>query len=247
MSTSLSLEERLGPPRIDAMSLGMMSIGGFIAGILGGLLVFLFSYLILGVNSFSAGASPLLLSIIALITIFIANSILIYFYHLVFPERYTKSRTVFTQVAIYSIILYILFTPAYMSVSSELVGHYMLAIFVFHVLINVLGVSIIIEVISNYRYVLLGIYGSFVGAIASGFLAAYIFVSFQDSTKALYTLIWSVAVVFTLTTFFKTLIEFLYHFYYRQTGTDIIGDVFHAIEEEEKTIEKQIADSLTKF
>jgi hypothetical protein len=65
----------------------------------------------------------------------------------------------------------------------------MLAIFVFHVLMNVLGVNIIIEVISNYRYVLLGIYGSFVGAIVSGFLAAYIFVAFQDSTKALYTLI----------------------------------------------------------
>ncbi len=241
-----TLEEYLGPPKIEPINILMMSLWGFISGIIGWLFVFAFSYFLLS-NDGLSGSSPIVLSMIAFFCFAFANYLLMYFYSIVFPEKYTNSRIIFTQISIFSIILYILISPMYMYASAQVVPKLVLFVFIFHNIMNVLWVNLILDIISNYRYILLNIYGTLIGTIISVFLTLFIFSGFTDSTQALYALIGSVILAFTWIVTCKILIVYAYHIFYKNTGSDFIGNIFQSLEDEEKKIEKYVETTLTKF
>ena len=94
--------------------------------------------------------------------------------------------------------------------------------------------NIILEVLNNYRHVLIGIYGSFIGIFFSSLIALWIFEKFPDGTAKMLSLIILLPVINLLITGFKNLFEFIYYHYTIYTNTDGLGDIFYQIEMEEK-------------
>ena len=81
---------------------------------------------------------------------------------LVFPRRYTRTRSSLEQIMLFMIFLFIVFTPTYLLMGDGTNGNNaILILFTCNVLIATLGAGIITSIISDYRYSLLGVYGNF--------------------------------------------------------------------------------------
>ena len=112
-------------------------------------------------------------------------------------------------------------------------------VFILHSIILTFGTSIIIEVLSNYRYILTGIYGSFVGIFITGILTMTLFSSFSSGYAKLLSLLVILPLVNTCMILWKQLFEFAYYYYNQYTNLDQLGDIFYQIELEEKELLKE--------
>jgi len=74
-------------------------------------------------------------------------------FQMVHPERYKRNLITYGQISFFGILTYIFFTPIYIFTGLQSYDNIML-VFILHAVILAFGTSIIIEVLSNYRYVL---------------------------------------------------------------------------------------------
>ena len=149
-------------------------------------------------------------------------------------------------MAILSIFFFILVTPLYVYINF-VKPDFLIFAFLFHILINILATSLLSETLSNYRYILLSIYGSFIGFFATSVLSVVFFMNFSPSRNALYSLIGVIIVVNFIITLFRLLFEFVYYKIYTSTGTDHLGDIFAQIENEEKEAVAKAEKELSTF
>lgn len=149
-------------------------------------------------------------------------------------------------MAILSIFFFILVTPLYVYI-NWIKPDLLIFAFLFHVLINILATSLLSEILSSYRYVLLSIYGSFIGFFITSLLSVVFFMNFSPSRNALYSLIGVIIVINFVITLFRLLFEFVYYRIYITTGTDHLGDIFAQIEQEEKTLVAKAEKELATF
>lgn len=96
----------------------MSVMSAFIISIVSGVIILSFSYLLIGNLSLEVGVSPLLLAMITFFGLIIGNIIYTVLLSKIFPNIYTRGRTMLAQVAIMSIILYIFFAPVYLVISN---------------------------------------------------------------------------------------------------------------------------------
>ena len=150
------------------------------------------------------------------------------------------------QMSILSIFFFILVTPLYIYINF-VKPDFLIFAFLFHILINILATSLLSEILSSYRYVLLSIYGSFLGFFAASILSVVFFMNFSPSRSALYSLIGVIIVVNFVITLFRLLFEFGYYKIYASTGTDHLGDIFAQIENEEKEAMSRAEKELGTF
>lgn len=123
-----------------------------------------------------------------------------------------------------------------------------MGVYVTHVLTSVLGTTLIVEILSNYRYVLLSIYAAFFGFFSGAFTSVYFFLSgSSNSVKILSALSITLILAFFLTTLFRSLFELAYYKLANITGQDVLGSLFAEIEREEKLREKEAEKILTTF
>jgi hypothetical protein len=106
-------------------------------------------------------------------------------------------------------------------------------VFLGHILILAFGTHIIAEILNNYKYVLIWIYGSFVGFFLTIFAAITIFSHSSDWFAKLITLLVVLPVINTLIMFFKQVFELGYYKYHQYTWLDQLGDIFNQIKNEE--------------
>ncbi len=86
---SVSTEEVLGPPKVDLMGWGLMSIVALVTGFLVGIIVFLLAFLFLGNFSLQTGASPILLAMITFFATICGNMLYVWGLRSIFPHIYT--------------------------------------------------------------------------------------------------------------------------------------------------------------
>jgi len=98
-------------------------------------------------------------------------------------------------------------------------------------------VSILLEVLHNYNYILSGLYGSFVSLFITGTITILIFSLFSTGFAKLISLLIILPLINTLTVLFKDFFQLLYFYYYQYTNTDPLGDIFEKLKRE--TEEKQ--------
>lgn len=176
---------------------------------------------------------PILLSIVTLIwtslSVFMTTKIL----SATSAWRYKNNFVTYAQLGFFIVFLYILITPVYIW-TGLLDYNNIMIVFLIHVLLLKFGMSIILETMNNYRYAMIGLYGSFFGLIVSAMLTALIFSSFSDWVAKLIMLIVLMPIInFTLMTC-KQLFAMAYYSYYNYSGMDPLWDVFRRIEEEEE-------------
>ena len=232
------------PTKVDFKDVMINSLWSLIAGFIGSvfmiLIIFLSSWFLDVVAWFSqvdtwlktATIFPIFLSVITLIGTSIAMFLTYTFFNLTNPEKYKKSTIILWQIAFFIVFVYVFITPVYVVEGLKTYKNIM-DIYIIHVLILSFWISVIIEVLNNYRYVLLWLYGSFVWLFFSSIFVLWIFSYFSWSFAKLISLLVILPLATFLMTFFKWVFEMLYFHYNRYTNLDGLWDIFYQIEIEE--------------
>ena len=176
---------------------------------------------------------PLILSIITLIwttfTIFLTAKLL----NMTSNEKYKKNVVISWQLAFFAFIMYLFITPVY--IYAWLIDYdYIMYVFLAHTLLVIFWTSLILELLNNYRHILIWLYWSFIWLFVSLTITTVIFTSLETGTARLISLVLLLAIINFTITFFKQLFELAYYHYYKYTNLDQLGDIFYQIEMEEK-------------
>ena len=107
-------------------------------------------------------------------------------------------------------------------------------VFLVHVLLLKFGVSIVLETISNYKYILISLYGSFFGLIVTSIATIALFNSFDSWVAKLIALVALVPIINVSMVVTKQLFELAYYKYYLYYGIDSLGDIFERVRQEEE-------------
>ncbi len=242
------IEDYLGPPKSDIVSVGIISVASIVAGFIGGLFLLICTFFFLtGIKWAAPAVFPYVLALVAFVAILCSSYLNFYFSRLIFPEKYASTVTVSAQVFTFSLLMYLIFTPLYVFAwwRGELS---LMGVYVVHVLTAVLWTTLIVEILSNYRYVLLSIYAAFFGFFGGVFSSLLFFLSdSSNSVKILSALSITLILAFFFTTLFRSFFEFIYYKLYTLSGQDVLWSLFSEIEKEEREREKFAEKNLTTF
>lgn len=247
------------PRKVSFWDLWLLSAWAFISGLIWSvillLIVLLTSWIIDIPGSFSSDTMnfwwnsaifPFILSIVTFFVTIIVSYAFYFFSSFIDPLKYKKSLLVFTQIALFSIITYIAFTPIYIYTWMVNYNDIML-IFIIHVLFLSFWISLLLEILNNYRYVLLWFYASLVWLIVTWVIILLIFFSFENWFAKLISLLAILPIVNWLLIFFKWLFELLYYSFFKITWADPMWDIFAKLEEEEKEDLAEAMDENTTY
>jgi len=174
---------------------------------------------------------PFMLSVIMFISSYVVVIVTYLFLNYIQEEKYKKNSIIFGQLSFFSLVVYIFLTPFYLNASSS---NELIYSFVFHSTILIFWINLLFELLNNYRYILIWLYGSFIGLFWSTFITIFIFESVSSSSAKLILLLILLPMVSTFIVFFKWLFEFIYYKYHKATWYDQLWDVFHQIQIEEE-------------
>lgn len=175
---------------------------------------------------------PFVLSFITFITTVVVSIITYYFLTLTEPTRYKRTIIHLSQISFFSIIIYIFLSPLYIYAWMQSYNN-IIYVFIIHALLLVFWLTIVLEVMNNYRYILLWIYASFVWLFITSLLVFLIFSMFSWWYAKLLSLLLILPLINWLIIFFKWLFEMVYYKYYMITSKDPLWDIFSQIEQEE--------------
>lgn len=174
----------LGPQRISFPVLLLKVIAGIIGGAIGSLvLLFIFvlasSILEPFINPTEGGyVSPIfifLMSIMVFISSTIGNIVSVFFLAMTERNKYKKISSTIYQVFILCVIMFILMVPVYFIAAGVGTEITVFAI-ALHMIISAQVSAMILELVSNHKYSLLGVYGVAFSVIVS---AAFMFMLYR--------------------------------------------------------------------
>ena len=231
--------------KIEFQEILINSLGSLIAWIVWSVIILIITFLLgnsidipwtfataeIGIETSSI--FPLILSIITLIwttiTLYLTYKLLV----MTSEWKYKKNIVISWQIAFFAFLTYIFLTPVYIY-SGWIDYDYIMYVFLIHTLIVIFGTSIILEVLNNYRHILIWIYWSFAWLFISMIITFLIFTSFTSGSAKLISLVILLPIINFSTTFFKQLFELTYFYYYKYANQDQLWDIFYQIEMEEK-------------
>ncbi len=236
-----------GPKKITLSDIGLNSLWAMISGFIGSIIILIivfWSSSILGAsipNTFSQqqlGATtnsmfPFILSFITFIATMVSlvcSSILL---HMTSPERYKKNTTTYAQLGFFGILTYMCITPVYIYTGLLSYDNIMI-VFIIHCIVLAFWSSLILEILNNYRYILTGVYGSFIALFFTSIFTLILFGSIQGGYAKLLSMLIMLPLINTSLVFFKGIFELWYYHYNRLTNLDGLWDIFYQIEQEEK-------------
>ena len=235
----LTPEEVLTPPKVDMVGYLLMSLLATIIGLVVGILVFVLAFLFLGNFSLQSGVSPILVAMITFFALVGWNMLYVWWLTAIFPHIFNRTRTLFVQVSLFSVLLYVAVSVVYL-VTSSLIPTWsgILGIYALHIALDVFWLVTLLGILSSYRYSLLFFYSSFVSFLLVGVIAFLVTMMLSTSSGALFTLMIFAGVTFASGTLVPFGILALYRSFYTLSGYDPLGDVFAKIQQEEKDAEK---------
>lgn len=172
-----------------------------VVGFLAGVGVLIFSFLTSGQFSIESGVSPILLAMITFFCLTFANYIYVWGLSTIFPHIYSRVRTMFMQVSIFSGALYIVMTGLYFAVSIIYTSPIaILGAFAIHVVTNIFGLLLLTGVIAQYRYSILIFYANFLSFVITGLIVLWIYASLSESGRSIFFLMGLIATSFFVST-----------------------------------------------
>ena len=239
------------PQKIELKEVWINSLGAAIAWIVWSIILFL---IVVSISKFinimdwfqalQAGAwktniiFPLVLSAIAFIAISFTIFVTYFFLYFANPDRYRKSFVIFGQIAFFTFLSYLFFVPAYIYAGS-IDYNYIIIVFLLHAILVIFWANLIIEILNNYRYILVSLYWSFIGLYLTFIIISLVFFNIEQNSAKLIALLFLLPLINLLQVFFKSLFDFLYFHYNRLTNLDQVWDIFYQIELEEKEALKE--------
>ncbi|MBP9779020.1 hypothetical protein KBD33_00185 [Candidatus Gracilibacteria bacterium] len=238
-------EEVFGPPQFDLIGLGLISFLSLVIGLLVGIGLFMLIYFTFGEFIFESGASSGFISLFAFICMTIGNIIYCWGITSIFPHIYSSTRTLYLQVTVFSVVLYICMSIVYFFIGGITPSiNLLLGIYVIHMLLNTFGLLLIIGIISQYRYSILTFYSSLISLIISGITVYGIYSMMGESSKSLYILTGLAATVYLIVTVLHFGIGWMYLQLHVWSGADPLGDILYKKEQEERELERMAEKTL---
>lgn len=207
----------LEPPAIYATDVALGTFGAAVAGFLGGMFVFVANYFLIG-RIGGEQVSPFLLSLIAFIAGSLTAGITMMLERMILPNKYARASTALGQSGLFLVVLYAVFTPVYLIVAST--PHAAVAVFTAHILLSIAGTALIAEVLSSYRYVLLGVYATLLALAVSAGVSLAALISLGQSNRSLYALVGVMILANTLSACVRLGFGWIYGVMYRSAGID---------------------------
>jgi len=248
-------DEIFWPRNVKITDILITSAWGFISWIIWSVFLLFITFLVSGIIDvpgnfkqenlwfgWNTPIFPFVLSFITFIVSIVVSIITYNFLHLIDKERYKKTIIHLGQVSLFSIITYIFLVPVYVYIWMIDYKNIMY-IFIIHVLIQTFWEVILLEILNNYRYILLGFYGSFVWLFLTWIVAFFIFSLFSEWYARLLSLILLLPLINWLIFFFKWLFELVYYKYFILTSKDNLWDIFEQIIQEEQ---EQLRDAINE-
>ncbi|MEK9132749.1 MAG: hypothetical protein AAB606_03535 [Patescibacteria group bacterium] len=233
MATNEQMEQEVGPPSPSFLTLVLKTfagLGGGIAGMLILLLIFLGASTILQsawspdmLSGESAEKSPLFIFIF-MVMIFLtsmgANIVGSLFFSFVEHEKYSRTTTAMGQVFFVNLIIFVIMAPFYIIMDSQGTMNMVGFLAGFHVLLAALASVMILEVVGNIKYALVGIYGViFALMAATGIIILVYQFTQQNTTIVLFS---ALPIMWTLLGFVTVIVEMLYRWIYTLYGRDFL-------------------------
>lgn len=241
----MSNQEVFWPRQVKIVDVWINTAWAFISGVIGSVLLLFIIFAISGIIDVPAsfktvkmsvgGNNPLfpfLLSFITFIVGTIVSVITYYFLTLTDAGKYKRTIIHFSQISFFAILTYIFLAPVYVYAGMQNYDNIML-VFVVHSLLLAFWVTVLLEVMNNYRYILLWLYASFIGLFITGIITFFIFTSFSTGYAKLLSLLFILPLINGFMIFFKWVFEIVYYKYFMLTGNDQLWDIFSQIEQEE--------------
>ena len=89
-TVTVALEEYLGPPKFDILSIVMVVMASIISGFVSGVIFVLLASMAYGKFSLDSGASPLLLVMLVFFGLTLGNFVYYYFVSRIWPEIFSR-------------------------------------------------------------------------------------------------------------------------------------------------------------
>lgn len=206
----------------------LAGLGGGISGMLILLLIFLGASTILQ-SAFNpelgdqAGKNPLFIFVfmaMIFLTSLGANLIGSLFFTFVDHDKYSRTSTVMYQVFFVNVVIFVLLAPIYLLLDTR--GLLDLTGFLagFHVLLSSIASVMILEILGNLRYALVGVYGIvFSMMISTGMMLVIYEFSGRNPTIVLFA---ALPFMWTTLGFVTVICEMLYRWLYTIYGTDFL-------------------------
>lgn len=181
---------------------------------------------------------PIILSFITLFWTVISSILTYKLLSATNPERYKKNSVIFTQVAFLQVLIYLFIAPVYLFFWGDSFENIYLT-YMFHILISIFGTNMILDILNNYRYILISVYGNFIWLFISILVAVWIYSIFSSTMAKIFSLIFLLSIINLSIVFIKKIFELSYFHFYRITWSDPIWDIFYKIKKEDEENEKE--------
>jgi len=238
------------PPKVVFSEVILNTFGAFIAWIIWSIALLIMVFSISSVIDVPATFAsqkiwwatnmlfPFIMSLLALISGMITTISTYKFLNLLSKEKYKNTILHLWQIAFFSILVYIFVAPAY--IYGWIIDYNnIMYVFILHMVILIFWTAVILEVMNNYRYVLTGIYWSFIAIFITLLFSIVIFSLFSWWFAKLMVLLFLIPLINSSITFIKEIFQLLYFKYYKYTWNDFLWDIFSKIEMEEEEMLKQ--------
>lgn len=226
-------ESQAGPPSPTFLTLVLKTVaglGGGIAGMLILLLIFLGASTILQ-SAFNpewgfedtAVKSPLFIFVfmaMIFLTSLGANLLGSLFFTFVEHDKYGRASTALYQIFFVNLVIFIIMAPIYLLLDSRNLLDMIGFLAAFHVLLSSLASVMILEIIGNLRYALIGVYGVIFSLLISTAVMMVIYeLTQRNPTIVLFA---TLPIMWTTLGFVTVVVEMLYRWIWTIYGTDFL-------------------------
>lgn len=181
---------------------------------------------------------PLIMSVVTLVWTTISSIITYYILWITSSETYKNNNTIFWQVAFFQVLVFICIAPIYIIFWGISFDNIMIT-YIFHIIIVIFWTNIILDILNNYRYVMIWIYWTFIWTFLTALISFVVFYSVPSGNAKLLALVFLLPFMNFLIIFLKKIFELLYYHFYRITWTDPIWDIFYKIKKDDEEAEKE--------
>lgn len=218
----------IGPAKISFTTFLLKILAGAIGGALGALillLIFVFAGSVLsplttmGEDGYVSPVFVFILMVMIFLSSTISNILSVFFLSLTEREKYTRTSSAIYQVFTVSVVIFLLMVPIYFITAAVSASMTVYAV-ALHVIIAVQISALILEIVSNYKYALVGVYGvSFAILLSAGVMFALTGLGIAPAVL----LFLGLPIAWTSLAFVQTVVTMLYGWIVRTYDKDFLS------------------------
>lgn len=239
-------DTRLGPTKMTGLGFIAQIIAGVGGGVIGTLILFGVLFLASSYFApvFTGGDAPSFLVFIFMIMVFgasLASNIFgSFFVALVHSDRYKKRTSSLYQIFILNVIIFFASLPVYLIVSK--IGlSYLVYVAALQAILSAQASLLILEIVSDRKYALLGVYSGVFSIFVSIILGLLIHRIFPDNL--IFLMLTALPIIWGSIGFFSALFNLIYYGIYSLYGVDFLASNISygrdvAFEEKEMSVEE---------